>query len=58
MELTKLEEKNENLKNENEIWVKQLKDQAQKFAQLLNEQNANIDSSKKPHFKRYYKNIG
>jgi len=51
LELTKLEEKNENLKNENEIWVKQLKDQAQKFAQLLNEQNANIDSSKKPHFK-------
>jgi len=50
LELTKLEEKNEKLKNENEIWVKQLKDQAYKFAQLLNEQNARVESSKKPSF--------
>lgn len=50
LELTKLEEKNVKLKNENEIWIKQLKDQANKFAQLLNEQNAKVDSSKKPQF--------
>ncbi|ORX54205.1 WD40 repeat-like protein [Piromyces finnis] len=49
LELTKTEEKNEALKNENEIWVKQLKDQANKFAQLLNEQNAIVESSKKPN---------
>eukprot|EP00833_Pecoramyces_ruminatium_P016130 jgi/Orpsp1_1/1190162/evm.model.d7180000077101.1 len=50
LELTKLEEKNEKLKNENEIWIKQLKDQANKFAQLLNEQNAGVSPSKKPNF--------
>jgi len=48
LELTKLEEKNVTLKNENDIWVKKLKDQANEFAQLLNEQNATVDSSKKP----------
>jgi len=37
------------LKNENEIWVKQLKDQANKFAQLLNDQNAKVEPSKKPN---------
>jgi len=50
LELNKLEEKNEKLKNDNEIWIKKLKDQANKFAQLLNDQNAGIDESKKPNF--------
>jgi len=50
LELNKLEEKNEKLKNDNEIWIKKLKDQAIKFAQLLNDQNAGVDASKKPSF--------
>lgn len=48
-----MEEKNEALKNENEIWVKQLKDQANKFAQLLNDQNAKVEPSKKPNIGRF-----